>query len=363
MGQDGSVGGSSGFSGTGGNGGGQDASEDEPSADANLDTGSDTADQASLPLCITIPACDASPPDPGPARDWKHTTSSLIAWSGDPRHRGRDLFLNPGDEQWLIGKFAYGITDKDMKDEEVDIYLLRGCQGAWEKLDTVLTTEEGAHSTVEGVEDDGGRVYFRIPAGKELAVGRHRVHMVLAGDLTATELFIEVVPPGTPVFVSDVDGTLTTEETEEYASLLTGSISNVRPDAPQAFQHLVSKGYRPFYMTARPDWLVGRTREFLSAHGLPPGIVHTTLTGTGALGSSAADFKTGELNVMNSRGLTPQWAFGNTDTDAQAYADTGIQPAAHRVFMQFTDTVYGGRRIEAYTELLSEFSALAPVCE
>jgi len=356
-GQDGSVGGASGYSGTGGSGGGQDASGDEPSGDVAA------PDQASLPACITIPACDASPPDPGPEREWKHTTSSVIAWSGDPNHRGRDLFLNPGDEQWILGKFAYGLTDKDMKDEEVDIYLLRGCQGDWEKLGTVATTEETTHPLVEGVEDDGGRVFFRIPAGKELAVGRHRVHMVMAGDLSTTELFIEVVPPGTPVFVSDVDGTLTTEETEEYGSILTGSLSGLRPGAPEAFQALVAKGYRPFYMTARPEWLVGRTREFIEAYGLPPGIVHTTLSKVGALGSSAADYKTGELNVMNSRGLTPHWAFGNTETDAQAYHDTGIQPADHRVFVQFTDSVYGGRRIEAYTELVPELSAIAPVCE
>ena len=34
------------------------------------------------------------------------------------------------------------------------------------------------------------------------------MRMVLAGDLTGAEVFIEVVTPGTPMFVSDVDGTL-----------------------------------------------------------------------------------------------------------------------------------------------------------
>lgn len=358
----GSTGGSSGTGGLAGSDAGLGAAGGMAGQDAATDAPPE-ATEAGLPACTPSPVCNAAPPNSGPEREWKHWDSSVIALSGSPNHRGRDLFLNPGDQQWVIGKFAYGAVDKDMKDEEVDLYLLRGCTGSWEKLATVSTTEEGAHPMVEGVEDDGGRVFYQIPAAQQLGIGRHRIHMILAGDLSSADLFIEVVPKGTAVFVSDIDGTLTLEETEEYGSLLTGSLSGIRPGAPEAFQALVAKGYRPFYMTARPEWLVGRTREFLTARGLPDGIVHTTLGKTGALGSSAAEYKTGELNVMNSRGLRPHYAFGNTDTDAKAYKDTGITPADHRIFVQYTDEAYGGRRIEAYTEIVPEFTALPEVCE
>lgn len=337
-------------------------------ADSGSDEGTDAApdspadDGNAAAICPSIRACDEAPPEAGPAREWLHWDSSLAVASGSSNHRGRDLFLNPGDPQWVIAKFAYGLIDKDLKGEEVDIYLLRGCEGSWEMLGTAITTEEGEHATVEGVDDSGGRIFYPIPAGKELAPGRHRFHLVVAGDLSTTELFVEVVPPGTAVFVSDVDGTLTTEETEEYQALLTGQLSQVRPSAPEAFGVLVSKGYRPFYMTARPEWLVGRTREFLQAYRFPPGIVHTTLDATGALGSAASGYKTAELQVMNGRGLKPRYAFGNTDTDAKAYYDTGIEPADHRVFMQYTDTDFGGRRIESYSELLPEFGGLESTC-
>ena len=310
---------------------------------------------------VPPPACDAPPPDPGPTRAWSDPLSFVIVAAGFPNHRGRDLFLNPGDPQWIIGKFAYGLTDKDLKGEEVDIYLLRDCGSAWESLGTAVTTQEDEHPAVEGVDDSGGRVFFQIPSGKTLGPGRHRVHLVVAGDHSVAELFIEVVEPGTPLFVADVDGTLTTNETEEFTALLTGVVPMVRTDAPAVMQTLVQKGYRPFYLTARPEFLVGRTREFLATHAFPPGIVHTTLE-LGALGSAAVAYKLGELDAIAARGLVPTFGFGNSDSDADAYFQAGIQPDANRIFMQFTDAAHGGRRIEQYTELLPEVAALPTVC-
>ncbi|MBK8258159.1 MAG: phosphatidylinositol transfer protein [Polyangiaceae bacterium] len=314
--------------------------------------------------CKPIPACDAAPPTVSEL-PWKHDILSPTIAAGTPGHRGRDLFLNPGNAQWIIGKFAYSFVpveiDKDLKDEQVDIYLLRNCEGDWEHLGSGFTTEDNAHPTVEGVDDSGGRIYFQIPGDKTLGLGRHRVHMVVRGDLTTADMFIEVVPNGTPVFVSDVDGTLTTFETEEFVDLLTGTIPDMNPDANKAFQILASKGYHPFYLTARPEDLVHRTREFLAQKGFPPGIVHTTLSLTGALGGSAETYKTDELNAIVARGLFPTYGFGNTESDGAAYDNINIQPKSARVFFQFDDPL-GGRRIESYTELLTEFENLPNLC-
>jgi phosphatidate phosphatase PAH1 len=215
---------------------------------------------------------------------------------------------------------------------------------------------------VEGVDDSGGRVYFEIPADKALGPGRHRAHLVVQGDLSSTEVFIEVIPKGTPMFVSDVDGTLTDSENAEFTALLTGQLPGVHPDAAQVYDILVSKGYHPMYLTARPEWLMGRTREFLDTNGFPHGIVHTTLSLTGATGAPAATFKTDELALVASKGMVPAWAIGNTATDAEAYDNAGVMPIDQRVFYQFDDTVYGGRRIEAYSELLAEVNALPSLC-
>lgn len=316
-------------------------------------------------LCEPPPACDAAPPDPGEPIPWNRLSSYLIAGAGSPNHRGRDLYLTPDDPQWILGKFSYGLTDKDLKGEQVDVYLLRGCSGAWEFLGSTSTTaEDSAHPEVEGVGDSGGRVFFEIPPAQRLGPGRHRVHLVVRGDLSSTELFIEVVPRGAPVFVSDVDGTLTGTETEEFTSLLVGRLPDVHPHAAAVFHRLVSKGYRPMYLTARPEWLVQRTRDFLDAYGFPPGIVHTTLGLTGATGRGAVEYKTAELaHLLDAKGIRPAWAFGNTATDAEAYDNAGIMPLTQRVFFRFDDQAHGGRRIDAYAELLAEIDALPSLCD
>lgn len=313
--------------------------------------------------CEVPPPCEGPAPDPGPKRKWNHTLSSITTTLGNPNHRGRDLFLTPGQDQWIIGKFAYGLNDKDIKDEEVDIYLQRGCVGPWEKLATTKTTSDSKHPTVEGVEDSGGRIYYKIPPEKTLGLGLHRVHLVVAGDLTTTDLYLQVVEPGTPIFVSDVDGTLTTSENVEFVKLLQGTLPEAHADAGKALSLLASKGYRPMYITARPEFLVQRTREFVKARGLPFGLVHTTTTLTGALGGSAVKYKTGELKMLADRGLVPSWAFGNKESDAEAYHNGNLQPLNQRVFHQFTDSKFGGRRIETYTELLGEFVALPMACQ
>ncbi len=315
------------------------------------------------PWCAPPPACDAPPPPPGPELEWVHPfESELVTLTGDPNHRVRDQFYVPGETQWLLGKFAYGAIDKDLKDEQVDVYVLRNCEGDWEFMGTAFTSEEGSYATVEGVEDTGGWVYFEVPIDDELELGRHRVHMVVRGDLSTTEGFVEVVEPGTPIFLSDVDGTLTTYETEEFVDLLLGTVSDANEFAAAALHILQDKGFHAMYLTARPEWLVERTREFVEVRGFPPGIIHTTLEFEGALGDAAQTYKTNEFAMLADKGLVPIWVFGNTESDAAAYENAGIAPLDHRVFFQYTD-VHGGRRIESYGELIDEFNALPDLCE
>jgi hypothetical protein len=275
------------------------------------------------------------------------------------RHRGRDEIYIDGTAQWLIGRFAYGIFDSPIVDEDIDIYLLRDCGSTWEKLGTVRTTMNAQHMPVEGVDDNGGRVYFEIPANKTLGVGRHRVRFVVAGDLTAAELFIEHVPRTMPFFVSDVDGTLTTSENAEALAYLGGTLPGANADAANALNRLAAKGYRPFYLTARAEWLTERTRAFLAKEGFPPGLVRTSLSALGLTGTAAADYKSAELAALAANGIHPAFAFGNTDTDAQAYQNAAVPK---RFFYQFTDMAFGGRRIESYSELLGEFDSVQPAC-
>ncbi len=313
--------------------------------------------------CIAQPACNsATGPQLGAARPWNHSlVSKIIAAAGPAFHRGRDQILSAGEPQWVMGKITYSLIDKDLKDEDVDVFVERGCGGTWEKLGTAVTTQNGAHATVDGVEDSGGRVYFQIPNAKELGTGRHRVRLVVAGDQTSTDLRIDVLPKGSPIVVSDVDGTLTSSETAEYPALLTGSLPAAQPKAADALASLAAKGYHVVYLTARPEWLTGRTREFLTANGFPAGTVHTTTGLTGALGGAAATFKTDELTRLAGHGLVIDWAFGNKASDTDAY-DAAKVPAAHRIFLGVTDA-HGGKRIDGYAEILPTLAALPATCK
>jgi hypothetical protein len=348
-------GGTGGTTATGGTTVTVDAPVDRPPTGGNPDTtpGADPG------RCPAAPKCDATVPTPGPARAWRHS-----APSGAANHRGRDLFVNPGAPQWVIATFKYGLAlfESALGDEEVDIYLLRGCGATWEKLGTALTSTAATHAPVEGVDDAIGRLLFEIPAAKALAPGRHRLRLVVAGDLSTTEVFIEVVAANTPLFVTDVDGTLTTSENAQAISLFTGAPAQANPDGAAVLSLLASKGYRPFYLTARPDWLGRTTHEWTASLGFPPGIIHTTLSSGGASGAAAGTFKTDELKVLAARGLKPGFAFGNTDTDADAYNSATVQPLTHRLFFQFTDSAFNGRRFENYGSLLAELTALPPIC-
>ncbi|WP_141735356.1 LNS2 domain-containing protein [Oligoflexus tunisiensis] len=307
--------------------------------------------------CQAIPACDAKAPDPGALRPFNGRKPAGQAW-----HRGHDQYFREGDTQWLIGKFNYGslLARRNLIGEEVDIHVLRGCGTSWEKLGTSLTTDGGG-TTIEGIPDDGGRLYFEIPADKQLGVGRHRVRMVVAGDHSATELFVEVVPEGVPLFVSDVDGTLTTAELAELGSTITGTIPQANDGAAEALKGLVNKGYRPVYLTARPELSVQRTREFVDVRSFPVGRVETSLSPLlGLLGDKAVEYKSEALQRLTDKGFEIAYVFGNTASDAEAYENAGI-PAESRYFFKYNDK-FGGQRIESYREL-NEFASLEGVCE
>ena len=318
------------------------------------DTGDDTTGGA-VPgaFCGPIPACNAPPPTlPG----------QLEESSG--YSRGRDMMYVEGDEQWILAKFTkWGFpTDKDIVGGTVHVFLDRGCSGDWIELGTTQTTDDGDHPTIEGVDDSGGRVFFKIPAEETLELGRHRVHLIEDEEWETAELLIDIVPAGAPFFVSDVDGTLTTSENEEAWDFLVDALPDANPFAAQALTMLAGKGYRPMYITARPEWLDRRTRQFVATRNFPRGLIHTTTTYGGANGDPAAAYKAGEFARLGQKGLVPSFLFGNRPSDGIAFESAGVQPLDHRIFFQYTD-VEGGRRIESYEELLAEFAVLPDLCK
>jgi hypothetical protein len=314
--------------------------------------------------CPPRPACDAPPPPLAAPRPFRHKRSHLVTALGPAQHRGRDQFLAQGAPQWVLAKFAYGTTDKDLSDEDIDVYLLRDCGASWEKIGTYPTTpREDHHPPVAGVEDKGGQLFLELSqVTRPLRIGRHRVRLVVAGDLTATDLFLEVLPYGARVVVTDIDGTLTSSETAMVQDLATGEPSDARPGGAEVMHALAGRGYHLFYLTARPDWLVPRTRAWLSLQGYPPGILHTTVMPAGAVGAGAAAFKAEELAALKAAtGIVPEIAFGNMQSDVATYAAAGI-PASQCYYIGLDGDLAGGVRHDDYRALVPSFAALPPVC-
>lgn len=337
---------------------------DVPADDAPGDAGSDAGERndAATPdagsdaweptACPPPPACDAPLPPLDARVDWRHpiATGFTVAM-GSACHRGRDLVFREGEEQWALAKFAYGAADDDLKDEDVDVWLDRGCTGAWDRLATVTTTDDGDHATVEGVEDTGGRVYLPIPESARMGLGRHRLVFVVRGDHSIAEQFVDVLPPDARIVVTDVDGTQTESETAEWATLLGASGPDAQPSGAELLHTLVERGFHVFYLTARPEWLEPRTRSWLREYGYPEGTVHTTLGGTGALGGAAETFKTDELSRLDAHlpgSLTI--AIGNTDTDVAAYVAAGLPP--ERIVSYRYDAGALATRVDDYATLV-----------
>jgi LNS2 (Lipin/Ned1/Smp2) len=360
--------------------------------------------QALKAIAAQAELCAIEPPStPDTSRDWVRGLVSPVVSSTSPNHRGRDNLYPVGAPQWVLGKFSYGVADKDLKGEAVDVFVQRGCNGAWEQLRfnaPLLTTTEGEHATVEGIEDTGGRVYALVPEAQKLGIGRHRIRMVVAGDQSYADQFVEILPKGTSLFVSDVDGTLTERRPEDPAFVCdeesdfpalwrslgdSGAQPKVHEGVAQTFQSLAQKGYRPLYLTARPEWLVPHTRAFLKessrADGrgnLPQGTVQTTLGLTGAFNAAAEAFKKEAVQRIVDKGFNPVFGFGNRQSDVATYKAMGVPFAYYfenpdtsaRSCSKITDLPLrprgpfqrGNWRIRAYTELGPSSAALAPIC-
>ena len=271
---------------------------------------------------------------PYPAVAWRHGIETpLVLALGPANHRGQDVVAPVGSSPVLIGKFAYGTVDKDLKGEDVETFIQAAppC-GPWVSLGVTVTSEEGQYGTQYGIQDDGGRVFLKVPATYTAAPGRYPVRMLVKGDLTVAKLALVVVAAGTTTAVFDIDGTLTTDDfqlvSQLFSNLLAGTyVPKMYADADKIVKTWASKGYQIVYLTGRPDTLRGITQGWLVDKGFPPGAVHLTDTALQALPISAgvAAYKTDFLKRLSSEGkLSLHAAYGNAATDIEAYAAGGV---------------------------------------
>ncbi len=255
-----------------------------------------------------------SPDFPGaPTGEWRHPVKSPgITLQGTPNHRVRDQVVSPGEATSLRVRFTYGVFDADMPDEDAEVWLRR-CPG-WELLGTVTT-------------DSDGIAWAQMPT--DLPKGEYAVRFMLLGDGTTAEGMLAVWPAGTQAVVTDLDGTMTTDDWQAWQDVLGLGSADMYPEANTAMDLWAAKGYRLLYLTARPQLVSRYSRQWLADQRFASGPLMLSEDGTpwNSTDAEKVAFKGGRLIEIASKGVFWRAAYGNATTDIEAYDDAAIPKA------------------------------------
>jgi hypothetical protein len=253
----------------------------------------------------------AGTPTVGPKERWRHTAASpLIVALGDPKHRGVDLITSStAAVQHVRGEISYGGVDKALEDEDVELFACRA--GAWEALGRART-------------DGDGRFDLVLSGTARLPIGQRPLYGSVAGDRSAVAFLALVLPTGSAVAVSDIDGTLTASENAYPESLLTGKMVAAHDGAAEALAALKARRYYPVYLTSRGRVFTEPSRAWLKDRGFPLGPVRLAPALLTIPGGPTVDYKANTMGEFTSVGLRVGVGVGNRASDAEAYGRVGV---------------------------------------
>jgi phosphatidate phosphatase PAH1 len=261
----------------------------------------------------------AMPPAAGLPTEWRHTSSSIIVAAGSPHHRGIDLITTTdAATQTIEAKLTYGPTDKDLQDEYVDLFACS--DNAWLPIGTALT-------------DTDGKIAHVLDGDARLGPGLRDLFVSVSGDRTGARFLAYVDAPGSPIVVTDVDGTLTASENAYPESLALGGTVDAQPDAAAAFRATSARGAQVIYISARGDRFTQDTRDWFAANGFPLGPVRLPTSIITIPGDDTIEFKTTALASVAAFSLRA--GVGNRATDIAAYTNAGLTP--DRIFIKLPE--------------------------
>ncbi|HLU64871.1 MAG TPA: hypothetical protein VKZ63_01260 [Kofleriaceae bacterium] len=261
---------------------------------------------------VAFQSCTALPYVPGEPTGFDFYENELVALSGGPTHHAQDVVTSPDAAPSVTATFIYGYLAIDIVDEAVRASV-DTCDG-WLDLGEART-------------DVDGRVTFALD--DKLPVGVYHVVFEVLADGTTASAYIWSLPAGTRLAVFDIDGTLTTSNTELFADILLGDYQPaLYPDATTLTLAHEARGHLPVYLAARPGFLTATTRAWLDEQGFAHGIVrYATRAGDllptdGGVGA----FKRDALVELAEAGAAVDVAYGDAGTDIFAYLSAGLAP-------------------------------------
>ena len=150
------------------------------------------------------------------------------------------------------------------------------------------------------------------------------IYSVLESDGTCAPHYGFLLPQGTQVIVTDIDGTLTIADEELFKEIDDGNYDPIENASASRMMNVwFEKGYHIVYLTARPHVFRAETRQWLDRHAYPPGPVISA--NSLVFGESARQYKRTWCNrVLDDFGWDVVAAYGNETSDIDAYEDAGI---------------------------------------
>ncbi|HVV83430.1 MAG TPA: hypothetical protein VHE35_10180 [Kofleriaceae bacterium] len=299
----------------GGGGGGDDDSAASPDARDPGDV--DAAPAVDAPALPHFRSCRGRAFTPAPSQPWRHSIQTPITLAaGAANHSAQDPIGPDAAAVSLHGKFAYGTVSASLSDESVAVWI-DDCSG-WQSL--------GEHVT-----DSDGRITVDVPATVVTTPGVYEARFEVLGDRSLTTGFVWLLPRGTHLAVTDIDGTMTTSDTQLFEQILDGSyVPAAYPGAVDLTAAHANRGHVVVYLTGRPYYLTQRTRDWLTDLAFAPGPLRVTDSTAEALPTQGGvgDFKKGFLMSLVNAGYVLDVAYGNATTDIYAYLGVGV-PAEH----------------------------------
>ena len=297
----------------------------------------------------TFVTCRGRAATPAPGQDWRHLTTSVVVATGAANHSAQDVIAHPGAAPSLPGKFSYGVISKDLDDEDVRV-TLDDCSG-WRDLGVPATNGDG-------------RIAVSAPA--TLGPGVYEVHFQVLGDGSTTTSYLWILPTGTHVVVSDIDGTLTESDSQLFMQILDGSHVPVPyPGAVALTTAHGAKGALVVYLTGRPYWLTRQTRDWIANLGFAPGPLHVTDSNEEAVPaeSGVGAYKLAWLQGLRTQGYVIDFAYGNATTDIYAYLGAGIAADAVWIIGDHAGEMGTHAVTGAWTARVAEVAALPAVSQ
>ncbi len=261
--------------------------------------------------------CFDPPADPPHAiRHWRNRHLWTLPAS---QHRGTDLIASDAEpEQVLGGKLAHWVLDKAIEDEDVTLY---ACEPAgWRRVGTART-------------DDDGRFALRLHGDDRLAIGMRDIYAA-APDGDDFRFVAYVAPVGTPVVVTDIDGTLTHSEGAFPKSIILGSDVRAQPSSAASLRAAADAGYQLVYLTARGERFTDATRRWLVEQGFPRGPLRLGRPMFVRPGEPVVEYKWNAIVALRQR-FSVAAGIGNRASDVEAYRLAGLP--ARRTFIKLPE--------------------------